>query len=393
MGATRCSHNPGFAPRGWLRSRCGALGDALRGLWLTYLSIYRDSATGDGSLERDGDRMGFFEEYCRLWLSRRVEMMAHALDRVCPVCESRSSEPYFTSQDGYDYRSCSDCSMVFARDPIPMEGWNTHYGCRPEVRELEERRLAQQHGAGTPAADGERFEFYLQRMRSAIGALAGKRYLDVGTFYGDALEVAGRAGLAATGLEGKALIAEHARRLGRNVHFGTSENLEGLKLGAPFDIVSAYEILEHTVDPARSLRAMASVLRPEGLLVVTVPHLQNFEIQTLREYCFHLLGGVAITGHVNLFDRSTLGRLLSGCGFDVVDTFSQYGSNLLNVHLHQTGRWDRIYCYESIVAGRNLRDPVEPAVNSAIGTIGPAFHRWEHAQGMGPILGVLARKR
>lgn len=320
-------------------------------------------------------------------------MMVHALDRSCPLCASRASDPYFVSQDGYDYRRCRECTLVYVRDPIPMPRWNAHYGERPEVRALEERRFAAHSAGAASSVDHARFEFYLRRLRGVVGDLDGKRYLDVGTFYGDALEVARLHGLRGRGLEGKERVARCARELGRDVVFGTSEDLASLDLGAPFDIVSAYEILEHATDPARSLRSIEGLLAPGGSVIATVPNLANFEIQTLREYCFHLLGGVAITGHVNLFDRATLARLLADCGFEVVDVFTQYGSNLLNVHLHQTGRYDRIYCYDSIVAGRETGAPLDRAVVEAIGTVAPAFHRWEQEQALGPILGMVARKR
>lgn len=351
-----------------------------------------DRLRGRTNSEKSPAPRQYFDEFCRLWHRYRTEMNPHLVSRSCPVCAGSRGADEFTSQDGYEFRRC-DCGMLYASELIPMPAWNEHYYVREEVRRLEEERLAEQKSLHA-SPDLTRFREYFQRVARHLD-LEGKRSLDIGTFYGDALVAAGEYGLIPVGVEGKRSVADHAAGvMGRPVRHGFSENLTDVADLGPFQLISAFEVLEHASDPSESVAGMARVLEPGGLVIITVPSEENFEIRVLGPHCYHLLGGVVTTGHVNLFSRATLGRLLESHEFEIIETFSQYGSNLVNTFLHQSEQFHHIYCYENIVTGRDLATPELPlGVMVALNAMGPAFHRWEAERALGPILGVVARKR
>jgi SAM-dependent methyltransferase len=83
---------------------------------------------------------------------------------------------------------------------------------------------------------------------------------------------------------------------------------------AAFDCVILSEVLEHLDEDERALREVTRVLRPGGVLAVSVP-------RTLPEaVCWALSRRYRNTpgGHVRIYLRSTLKALLARCGYRVV---------------------------------------------------------------------------
>jgi len=63
--------------------------------------------------------------------------------------------------------------------------------------------------------------------------------------------------------------ASVARRPGMTFAYGTAEAVPFP--AASFDLVTAFDVIEHLDDDVKALREMARVARPEGLVAVTVP--------------------------------------------------------------------------------------------------------------------------
>jgi SAM-dependent methyltransferase len=63
--------------------------------------------------------------------------------------------------------------------------------------------------------------------------------------------------------------ASVARRPGMTFAYGTAEAIPFAE--GSFDLVTAFDVLEHLDDDVRALREMARVVRPGGLIAVTVP--------------------------------------------------------------------------------------------------------------------------
>jgi SAM-dependent methyltransferase len=94
--------------------------------------------------------------------------------------------------------------------------------------------------------------------------------LDVGCGSGEALEVARQRGWTGVGVEPVEASAERARSRGLAVTTGTLTDA-GLPLGS-FDVVGAWHVLEHLLDPLAFLSELACYARPGGLVAVEVPN-------------------------------------------------------------------------------------------------------------------------
>jgi 2-polyprenyl-3-methyl-5-hydroxy-6-metoxy-1,4-benzoquinol methylase len=101
--------------------------------------------------------------------------------------------------------------------------------------------------------------------------LRGKTLLDAGSGTGWFSERACQRGAKVTSLDvGEKLLAQVAKKC-------DSERVVGDLLSLPFepdrfDFVICSEVIEHTTDPERAVRELARVLKPGGVLVVTVPN-------------------------------------------------------------------------------------------------------------------------
>ncbi len=81
-----------------------------------------------------------------------------------------------------------------------------------------------------------------------------------------------------------------------------------------FDMVCAFEVIEHIADDAEALRSWTNHLSPDGHLLISVPaHTKRFGASDRA------------VGHFRRYDAVDLERLMSGLGFEIVERWS-YGA-------------------------------------------------------------------
>jgi 2-polyprenyl-3-methyl-5-hydroxy-6-metoxy-1,4-benzoquinol methylase len=173
----------------------------------------------------------------------------------CPACGARGGERLGNGSIVPLVR-CPDCTLVYS-DPQPVEA--------VRVRYLEEYDLAA-HFDRSGARKRVLFEQRLKR----IGPPSERRQLlcDVGCAGGQFLEAAQRAGWKTTGIELNPPAAAKARATGAEVYEGALESLVGLPWRR-FDVVTCWDVLEHTPKPRGFAHNLARLVAPGGLLAVT----------------------------------------------------------------------------------------------------------------------------
>jgi glycosyltransferase involved in cell wall biosynthesis len=86
-----------------------------------------------------------------------------------------------------------------------------------------------------------------------------------------------------------------------------------------FDKVLLLDVLEHVPQPENILREAASLLKPNGQLVVAIPNVANLTVRTMLlfgVFDYHDRGILDRT-HLRFYTRKTAVRLLESCGFEV----------------------------------------------------------------------------
>ncbi|MCH7662299.1 MAG: class I SAM-dependent methyltransferase [Chloroflexi bacterium] len=138
------------------------------------------------------------------------------------------------------------------------------------------------------------------------------RLLDVGTAGGSFLAVAKRAGWEVAGCEpNRWLVNWGNHNYGLDIQPGTifDMHLED----ASFDVVTLWDVLEHTPDPTKVLLECQRVLKPGGLLVVNYPDVDSLIGRLMGRRWVFLL-----SIHLYYFTVDTIRQMLSQTGFKLV---------------------------------------------------------------------------
>jgi GT2 family glycosyltransferase/glycosyltransferase involved in cell wall biosynthesis/SAM-dependent methyltransferase len=126
----------------------------------------------------------------------------------------------------------------------------------------------------------------------------GARVLDVGCSYGGvAASLRRLRGCSVVGVELDPVAAEAARAHCEKVYQGDiAEIAPGL--AAEFDVIVAADVLEHLSNPEEALRVLASLLRPEGCLLASIPNVTHLSV------VLSLVEGVFPRSREGLLDRT-----------------------------------------------------------------------------------------
>ncbi len=158
-----------------------------------------------------------------------------------------------------------------------IDPWLEHMRWRADLAEWRERRIHQERYQGEKVA----------RVHDCLGPPAGRHILDLGAGMGGFAVALAREGARAVALEFNAAYCRIIRLRGRRydldmpVARGMGEALpfpEGT-----FDLVCAWDVLEHVQEPRALLREAHRVLRPDGAFLLTVINRRAF-----RDPHYHL---------------------------------------------------------------------------------------------------------
>jgi SAM-dependent methyltransferase len=104
-----------------------------------------------------------------------------------------------------------------------------------------------------------------------------------------------------------------ARETGLDVHLGTPAMLQ---LHAVADAALMIDVIEHMADPFTEIRAVADMLRPGGVLVIFTGAADALLPRLVGERWYYL----HCVGHVTIFSRPALRRLLAEVGLTQIET-------------------------------------------------------------------------
>ncbi|MGY1641144.1 class I SAM-dependent methyltransferase [Geodermatophilus sp. SYSU D00703] len=144
--------------------------------------------------------------------------------------------------------------------------------------------------------------------RARDGAPAGGRLLEVGAGYGLFLAAAREAGWTTSGVELSRTGAKHAQdTLGLDVFCG---QLEDAPLTPGFDVVCAWDTVEHVPDPLSFWRTVRAQVADDGVVVFSTPYYSSLPARLLGTLWWTLKP----TEHIWHFTPRTHALLLARAG-------------------------------------------------------------------------------
>lgn len=228
---------------------------------------------------------------------------------ICPLCHSQEvKERYLVRQDSiYRICQCHTCSLQFLH-PQPsdqeLRGLYTDDYYRAWGFDGQENHIVEQMKYKT-------FEHLLKVISKFK---SNGRILDVGCATGFFLNIAEKFGFESFGIE----LSKFSGNLARN-KFGANKifigRMEDYKVNhIYFDVITMSDFLEHIKNPQEIFRKTSTLLKNDGIVVVTTPDTDSFTCKYMKAKWPHYK-----YEHVLYFNRNTLKQLALQTGFEVVE--------------------------------------------------------------------------
>lgn len=221
----------------------------------------------------------------------------------CPICENADQSLFAIRYKKTDFAvvECHKCRFGFIpTEPKSQSADYSHYKDKSTAEEVKRGN------------QWLKIQVNLDRY-SLIQRFKPKgRILDVGAGWGHFVLAGRQTPFEVTGIEVSTENYNFAvNELGldiRNVSFYDLTEISA------YDIVTMWDVLEHIDNPERFIRKTHSVLKDNGIVVIKVPRGDAIIAKLLGKNWWHLG-----PGHVNYFSISTISRLLTKSGFQIIE--------------------------------------------------------------------------
>lgn len=122
----------------------------------------------------------------------------------------------------------------------------------------------------------EEINSHWQAERATRYPLKGRHILDVGCGAGLLCEPLARMGGLVTGVdaaaENVAAADHHAKAMGLDISYRHCEVASLIDEPLRFDLITSMEVIEHVTDPAGFVQSLCTLLKPDGLLLLSTPN-------------------------------------------------------------------------------------------------------------------------
>lgn len=215
---------------------------------------------------------------------------------ACPICDGTDFRHLF-DKAGEPFVRCTACTLTLINPRPPFARIRKHYD------------------AAYSAAYTRKAEAKIIRARKRVARIGREsgRWLDVGCSAGFVVKAATEAGFETWGVDIEADGIAYGRdTLGLSrLSCGVLEDQR--YPAAHFDVISAYDVIEHVPDLNGFVAELARILAPDGVIDIGTPDIGHWRVpHTLAQW-----NELKPSEHLYYFNRRTLGRLLARHGLRI----------------------------------------------------------------------------
>lgn len=232
----------------------------------------------------------------------------------CPACESKNFKPSF-NKEGFDFVECLDCQTLFINPRPPLELLKEYYSNSDSFKYWNKEICAATEEARrsrifTPRAERiaaicKKYPLIPPRVLVDVGA-------GLGTFCQEAKKL---------NIFDRVIAVETAPDLVQSCKLKGLEVIESLIEDLQLDnasVITSFELIEHLFSPREFLSVCAKLLPRGGIIVLTTPNIKGFDLSILGALSNNITG----PEHLNYFNTASFKRLLTVCGFDVIEALT-----------------------------------------------------------------------
>jgi len=226
---------------------------------------------------------------------------------ICPVCHNAKWTNFAFSRAGNTIFRCRLCKIEFSY-PQPSGTkltaiYNSGYFLGGEDKIATERVASLKRGTA---------KLYLDAITPFL-TVGRPRLLEIGCGSGEFLAEANSRGFQVEGLE----FSSHATQVA-NALLGydavRTGSLESTFVPTnTYDVIAAFDVIEHVRDPVHSLHRLYSALKPRGIAAIVTPSLDSWSRRLLGKYWMEYK-----TEHMTYFSQNSLRLALKDAGFDTI---------------------------------------------------------------------------
>ncbi len=222
--------------------------------------------------------------------------------RECPVCEIDNARGMSERPDGLVVARCLGCGFLYLPDiptPTALDGFYADYGDFKGYSQASKNLLVRLRRSWQGLWDTR------LRILVATGGLKGRRLLEIGASYGEFLKNAK--------IRGAYVGAVEIDSVARNQLIAQGvDAAEKINLERRYDIVCAFQVIEHLASPQDLVADIASVLALDGRLLLTLPNAGEADVIGPSWVGFR-----CDLEHLNYFNVRTITELLRRHGIFV----------------------------------------------------------------------------
>lgn len=238
---------------------------------------------------------------------------------ACKICGGTALKPYYQQVEGfgtdqrYDLYQCQQCQTVFTYPYLTRKELDDYF----DTQELIINGVSDEHFIDQYLASKEAYwqSFGYMARLDQIRQFApkAKTLLDVGCGAGFFLDCCRDHGYTVQGLEISRWGHEMAtKRLQLDVRKQPLSKLD-LATCPRFDVITMFDVLEHSDDPSRDLSIVKQLLNKNGILIVNLPNIDSYMSKSIGKHWNKLIP----PNHTFFFSPKTLEQAVTQQGFKV----------------------------------------------------------------------------